>query len=232
MPAPRLSCLAALLSGAALVAASCAEEVVTDELPIRDDFSGDCQWAEGDEEGLSFACRDGEYRVLLDGTTRSESQVFYRMLEEAAPSVNVEVDVLVRPSRERQRSDAFEFHGIGCWASVDPELGYLFLVAPSSAVFGIARIDERDPNYMTFLADRPDDAVAEIGDANEIRAECRPVKGGPGVDLTMYLDGKQVWAAVDPEGRTPFEAVGLFARSNMSGTDLRFDNFNTDSGRR
>jgi hypothetical protein len=224
MLASRLSGLAACLSGFALVAAGCAEELVTDELPIRDDFSGDCEWAEEEEDGLSIACRDGEYRILLDGSKRTESQAFFRVLEAATPSVNVEADVLVGAFPEPQPGDAFEFHGIACWASVDPGRGYLFLIAPSESAFGIAKMDEEG---LSFLVDRTSDAVDGVGETNRIRADCRSTQGG--VDLTMSVNGEQVWATVDPRGFEPFEAVGLFARSTKAGTDLRYDNFSAEA---
>jgi len=219
MQVRRLIGLAACLSGFAL-ASGCAEEVVTDELPIHDDFSGDCEWAEEEQDGISIACADDEYRILLDGTKRSESQAFYRVLEESSPSVSIEADAVVRAFPEPQPSESFEFHGIACWSSVDPGGGYLFLIDPSAGAFGIAKMNESD---LTFLVDRTSDAVDGIGETNRIEADCRPTRGG--VDLTMSVNGEQVWATVDPRGFEPFEAVGLFARSTKSGTDLRYDNF-------
>lgn len=226
MRASRLSGLAACLSGFALVAVGCAEEVVTDELPIHDEFSGDCEWAEEEQDSLSIACRDGEYRILLDGSKVNQSQAFYRVLDAPARSVNVEADVLVRAFPEPQQSEAYEFHGIACWASVDPGRGYLFLIDPSASEFGIAKMDE---GGLSFLIDRTSDAVDGIGETNRIGADCRPTQGG--VDLTMSVNGEQVWATVDPNGFEPFEAVGLYADSTKSGTDLRYDNFSAEGGR-
>jgi hypothetical protein len=209
-----------ILLGLALVAAGCAGEAVTDELPIQDDFSGECAWAEGEDDDLSFGCRDGEYRILLDGSKVSESQAFFRVLEEPVSSINVEADASVRAFPESQQDDAYEFHGIGCFASVDSDQGYLFLVDPSESAFGIAK---QDGPKLSFLMDRTSDAIAGVGENNRIRGECKPTQGG--VDLTMFVNGQEVWAVVDPGGFEPFEQVVLLVRSTRAGTDVRYDNF-------
>jgi hypothetical protein len=142
------------------------------------------------------------------------------VLDTPARSVEIETDVLVRPFPEPQPSEAFEFHGIACWSSVEPGRGYVFLIDPSASAFGIAKMNEQG---LSFLIDSTDEVIDGIDETNRIGAVCRPTKGG--VDLTMSVDGQDVWATVDPNGYAPFEAVGLFARSTKSGTDIRWDNF-------
>jgi hypothetical protein len=220
-----LSALVAFSSGLALAALGCTVEgvPVTDELPIRDNFSGECEWAEGEDDDVSYGCRDGEYRILFDGSEGNDNQFFSRQLEEAVSAVAVEADVVVRAFPESQQGDAFEYHGIGCWASSEADQGYLFLIDPSTSEFGIAK---QDGGNLSFLVVRSD-GVAGIGETNRIRGKCQRTEGG--VDLTMFVNGEQVWAEVDPHGFQPFKEVGFLVRSTKSGTDLRYDNFTADA---
>jgi hypothetical protein len=232
--AASLSRVAALCGLVALLV-GCASKVHREQLPIEDDFSGDCKWSEDDDEDVSLGCEDGEYRVLFKSTERTAKHVIFRRLEEPIDSAAVETDATLR-AFPGTGADRFEFEGVGCVASPPghPTRGYLFVVGlagPEERGFAIVRIDEtdqslREQGYFRNLVDQQSEAVAGIGAQNHIRGECRATKQG--VELAMYLNGEQVGTATDPDGFRPFEGFAFFVFASKAGTDVRYDNFSAE----
>ena len=208
----------------------CAEQVARSDLPITDDFSGDCDgWSEDNDEHIALGCEDGVYRAVFKRTDERLHHLIPRRTEEPSSSVSVEADATLQ-AFPGGLGESFEVHGAGCWASGfdAPAQGYLFLVSPSANALAIVRHDETDERlrnqfYFRAFVDEESDAVAAVGETNRLRGECRATDDG--VELTMYLDGEQVGTATDPDGFHDFEAFGFVVISTRVGTDIRFDNF-------
>jgi len=226
--------VSALLTGVLVVLlGACADEVARGDLPISDDFSGDCDgWSEDNDEHIALGCEDGAYRAVFKRTDERPHHMIPRRTEEPSRSVSVEADATLQPFTGAT-GESFEAHGVGCWSSPADELaqGYLFLVSPSEQAFAIIRHDETDERlrnqfYFRALIDEESDAVAAVGETNRLRGECRA--SDDGVELTMYLDGQQVGTATDPDGFRAFEAFGFVVISTKAGTEIGFDNFEAD----
>ena len=226
VPVLLAGCLVALLG-------ACAGEVARSDLPISDDFSGDCHgWSEDNDKHIALGCEDGAYKAVFKRADERPHHMIPRRTEEPASSVSVEADATLQ-AFTGDTDESFEGHGVGCWSSPadEPAQGYLFLVSPSAQAFAIVRHDETDERlrnqfYFRALIDEESEAVAAIGETNRLRGECRETDDG--VELTMYLDGEQVGTATDPDGFRDFGAFGFVVISTRVGTDIRFDNFEAD----
>jgi len=128
------------------------------------------------------------------------------------------------------------FSGVGCIASGANERGrgYVFFVAAIGEVTGYAlvRLDEtdkslREDEYFKYLADAASDVVADPGESNHIRGECRATEDG--VNLAMFVTGKQVATASDPNGFHPFDGLAFEVLAPESQTDIRYDNFRAEN---
>jgi hypothetical protein len=223
----------ALIVVAVAIGSACGGEVKRSDLPISDDFSGDCEWSQDNDEHISLGCEDGAYRAQFKRADERIHHWIPRRIQESAESVSVEADVTLA-SFPGGSSDDFQGHGVGCWASPvgEPLQGYSFIVAPGVRSIAVLRHDETDESlreqfYIRALVDEQSGAVAPIGETGRIRGECEATGDG-GVDLTMYLDGEQVAKATDRPGFRPFEAFGFIVISTKVGTDIRFDNFEAD----
>jgi hypothetical protein len=224
----------AALCGLVVLLVGCASKVQREQLPIKDDFSGECNWSEDNDEDVFLGCEDGEYRVLVKSTERTAKHIVFRRLEEAIDSAAVESDATLHAFPAG--ADRFEFEGLGCVASPPdaPTRGYLFVVGLAGLEergFAIVRIDEtdeslREQGFFRNLVDEQSDLVAGIGEKNHIRGECRATEKG--VELAMYLDGKQVGRATDPNGFRPLEGFAFFVFTSKAGTDVRYDNFSAE----
>lgn len=214
-----------------LVVVGCASEAQREELPIEDDFAGDCNWSEDNDEDVSLGCENGQYRVLFKSTERTAKHIITRRLENPIDSGAVEAEVTL--SALPAGADDFAFSGLGCVASPpdDPIRGYVFFVGSGGSEergFAIVKVDETDESlsqesFLEYLADERSDAVAGMGAKNHIRGECRATEQG--VELAMFLDGKQVGTASDSNGFHPFDGFAFLVLASKAGTDVRYDNF-------
>jgi hypothetical protein len=225
--------LALVAAGLVVIASACASEVARSDLPISDDFSGDCEgWSQDNDEHISLGCEDGVYKALFKRTDERLHHFIPRRIEEPSDFVSVEADATLHAFPGGSSED-FQAHGVGCWSSEfgAPTQGYSFLVAPAANAIAIVKHDEADASlreqfYLRPLLDEESDAVASVGETNRIRGKCQATDDG--VELTMYLDGKLVGQARDPNGFRQFEAFGFVVISTKTGTDIRFDNFEAD----
>lgn len=222
----------ALLVALALVGA-CGGEVARSDLPITDDFSGSCRWSEDNDEHISLDCQEGTYRALFKRTDERVHHVVPRRIAQSVASATVEADVTLRAFPGGSSED-FQAHGVTCLASPEgaPIQGYSFLVAPSVRGIAIVKHDETDASleeqfYLRALVDEQSGAVPSVGETTRIRGDCRA--DGEGVELTMYLDGKEVARAHDPSGFAQFEGLGFVVMSTRVGTEIRFDDFKADA---
>jgi hypothetical protein len=224
----------ALLAGCLVVlVGACAEEVARGDLPISDDFSGDCDgWSADNDEHIALGCEDGAYKAVFKRADERPHHMIPRRTEEPSSSVGVEADATLQ-AFTGDTGESFEGHGVGCWSSPADELaqGYLFVVSPSVQAFAIIRHDETDESlrnqfYFRPLIEEESEAVAAIGETGRLRGECRATDDG--VELTMYLDGQQVGTVTDPRGFRDFEAFGFVVISTEAGTEIGFDNFEAE----
>jgi hypothetical protein len=218
----------ALSASVALSVVACASSVPRDDLPIEDDFSGDCKWSEDESEAISLGCENGEYRLLFKNTQREDHHYIPRRSETAVDSVSMETDATLRTFGGGR--DDFEFHGIGCWASKPdkPARGFVFVLEPAVHGFAIVENDEtnqslKKSDYFRALVDKASAAVPAVGAKAHLRADCRAT--ATGVELKMFVNGTQLGTATDSNRFGPFEAFGFLALSTKTGTDIRYDNF-------
>jgi len=216
--------------------AGCTGEVQRDELPIADNVSGDCQWSEDNDEDVSLACEDGQYRILVKSVKKTAKHIIPRRLSEPVESASVEVDTTL--ARLPGKGSA-AFSGVGCIVSGanKPTRGYIFFVGntPDGAGYAMARIDEtdkslRDDAYFKFFDDATSDVVGGVGETNHIRGECEGASYG--VNLAMFVNGKQVATAIDPGGFHPFDGFAFQLLVPEQGTDISYDNYPRPRDRR
>lgn len=217
-----------------LVVVGCASEAEREELPLEDDFSGDCSWSEENDEDVSLGCEDDQYRVLFKSTERPR-HIITRRIGDPIDSGAVEADVTLN-ALPGAGADDFALSGLGCVASPpdDPTRAYAFSVLSTGSeehAFAIIKVDETDESlrqdrFQEILVLEPSDAVAGVGAKSHIRGECRAT--GQGVELAMSLDGKQVGTASDPNGFHPFDGFAFLVAASKAGTDIRYDNFRGD----
>jgi len=218
-----------------LAVIGCGGEGQKAELPIEDDFSGDCQWSQDKDEDVSLGCEDGQYRVLFKSTERTGKHRIGLYLDESVDSEAIEADVTLRALPGAGADDS-AFYGLACMVSprAAPSRGYVFFVGSIGSGergFAIVKIDETDESlrregFYQYLADEQSDAVAGTGETNHLRGECRSTEQG--VELAMYLNGKQVGRASDPNGFHPFDGFALLVQASGAGTDVRYDNFKVE----
>jgi hypothetical protein len=216
----------ALLLALVVGLAGCANEVRRTGLPIEDDFSGGCDWAQDDTEDVSLSCESGEYRVLLKRTDRTPFHVIPRRVDQPVDSATVEADAKLVTFGGDEND--FEGDGVTCWASRpnDPTQGYAFVVRPGA--YAILREDEKDQRlsgqlYFRAFKDSNSDAVAGLGKVNRLRGQCR-ARGGR-VELAMWVNGRRLATATDRAGFESFNGFGFVVLGSVPGTQVSFDNF-------
>ena len=201
-------------------------------LPIRDDFEGDCTWPEETTDNDEVGCSDGQYRVVIKRASRSS--FIPRRTQDGHRAVSVGAKTMVAGGLE---GDNLALQGVGCWASGrgEPALGYVFALGAlgdGSRGYVIGRQNEDDPELqqnplrMEALVDEQSASLPPLGEAAELRGECR--KEGDAVKLALYVDGTKVAEATDTQDAPDinvFVAYGFFAFASKAETDFRYDDF-------
>jgi hypothetical protein len=190
---------------------------------VQDDFSDQASgWPKDDGEAALLDYADGGYRILMKAPGPREARLSFGSPEEprAVEAVSIEADATERagPYSSGQLDD-YEFHGVACWGD-DLELGYKFVLTPESH-YGILRDDQSDDGLVT-LAEGDLDSVG-YGTTNRIRGDCTTGGGGSTL-LVLYVDGRKIAQARDPDGPERFPAIGLTVETSEVGTDILFDN--------
>jgi hypothetical protein len=225
-----------LLTAAVLGLSSCSGESGTrkaaESLPIRDDFEGECTWPQETTDNDEVGCSDGQYSVVIK---RSGNTSFIpRRTQDGHRSVSVAARTSVVGTLGK---NDFALQGVGCWASGrgDPVLGYVFALTAlgdGSRGYLIARHNEDDPELeqnplrMEALVDEESDSLPALGEAADLRGECR--KEGDVIHLGLYVDGTKVAEATDSQDAPAidaFVAYGFVAAASQSGIDIRYDDF-------
>jgi len=187
------------------------------ELPLRDDFAGECRWAQASSASAVLGCVDGSYRVLVK---RSDRPVAAHRSVAKTSALRIEADAtFTRPSALSESERVV--YGIGCWTRVNGD-GYLFLLSPDGSAL-IARV-KREVGGFVPLAETGE-ALPEPpapGEPVRVRADCLAPKGEVG-RLVLEVDGEIVLAAADPERPSSFGDLGFYVASTKDATEVRFD---------
>jgi hypothetical protein len=199
-----------------------------EELPIRDDFQGECTWPQETSDTDSVSCTEGQYKVLITRANAS-SWIPRRTQEGPYQSVAVSADttLLVPPG-----PDDLALQGVGCWASAsgDATLGYVFgLYARGDGTRGylIERQDETEGSDTLIQDETKSDLLPPVGSPAKMRGECHKSVSDDSVQLTLFIDGEKVAEEWDnyASAINGFVAFGFFVIASKPGTDFRYDNF-------
>jgi hypothetical protein len=190
---------------------------------VQDDFSNPASgWPKDNGETALLDYADGGYRILMKAPGPRDARLSFAPPVEA---VSVEADTTERAGPYSSgQIDEYEFHGVACWGAEAEsdrlELGYKFVLTPESH-YGILR-DDQSADGLAILAEGDLDSVG-YGTTNRIRGECT-ARGGGSTLLVLYVDGRKVAQARDPDGPDRFSAIGLTVETSEVGTDIFFDN--------
>jgi hypothetical protein len=192
---------------------------------VEDDFSDPASgWSGDDNDEVLLDYADGGYRILMKAPGRRDARLNLGTHDEprAVQAVSVEADVTERAGPySGGQLDEYEFHGVACWgAEGDSDrlgFGYKFVLTPEGH-YGILK----DDDGLVILTEGDSDFV-RYGATNRIRADCRSSSGRPTL-LVLYVDGRKIAQAHDPDGADRFPAIGLTAGTSDVGTDIFFDN--------
>jgi hypothetical protein len=187
--------------------------------PIR---RADGRGTDDDDVLLDYA--DGGYRILMKAPGRPDARLNLGTPDEprSVEAVSVEADVTERAGPySGGQLDEYELHGVACWgAEGDSDrlgFGYKFVLTPEGH-YGILK----DDDGLVILTEGDSDFV-RYGATNRIRGDCTSGGGRPTL-LVLYVDGKKIAQARDPDGADRFPAIGLTAGTSDVGTDILFDN--------
>jgi hypothetical protein len=206
--------------------------VLRKQLPISDDFSGDCLWADDSSGGAVVGCRNGAYRILAKQPSVNYHQVVPTRFR-SANDIIVESDATLAALPTLRDRD-YVYYGVDCLASAvgEPDRGYVFVMKPDG-VAGVLRFDETaselKPFYLKDLASSaPNPQFAGRGTRLRIHAECDST--GPTTRLVMKVNGQVVVSTVDDVEFGGFQAAGFDVFTTVPGTDVRYDNVELRTG--
>lgn len=214
---------------------SSGSSVATGELPVDDDFSGDCHWAQDASGGAEVGCVDGVYQI----TVHDPSVAFHQTVPTRFRPVDhliIEADVTLTTLPVHGKHD-YAYYGVNCTATAAgrPARGYVFIVQPFDGRAGVLRYDETDKStkgsfYLkNLLAAPPDRDLAGTGRTVHIRAECDSSKGAQTV-LTLEVNGTPQTVVIgDDRGFGPFRSAGFDMFTTLAGTTVKYDNVHISS---
>jgi hypothetical protein len=192
---------------------------------VEEDFSDPASgWSKNNDDDVLLDYADGGYRILMKTPGPRDARLTFGPTDEPGPeAVSVEADVTERAGPYTSgQIDEYEFHGVACWgAGADSdrlELGYKFVLSPEGH-YGILKDGESGDGSILAEGDSEFDGY---GATNRIRGEC-VVRDGSS-ELVLYIDGKRIAEARDPDGPDRFPAIGLTAETSEVATDIFFDN--------
>jgi hypothetical protein len=190
---------------------------------VQDDFSDPTSgWPRDNGEDALLDYADDGYRILVKGPGGRDARLSFESRVEA---VSVEADATERAGPYSSgQIDEYEFHGVACWGAEAEsdrlELGYKFALTPEGH-YGILK-DDQSGEGLVILAEG-DLNVARYGMTNRIRGDCT-ADFGRSTLLVLYVDGRKIAHARDPDGPDRFPAIGLTVGTSEVGTDILFDN--------
>ena len=185
------------------------------ELPFRDDFSGECAWAQASNAAATLGCSDGRYRVLVK---RTERPVAAHHTIEATAALRIDAQAELTAGPRELRGGEGAAYGLGCWTRIAGD-GYVFLTSASGfAVIGEVR---REVGGFRPLAQGQFE-TGTSGEPLELRADCI-ARAGEGATLALAVGERTVLVAEDPSAPATFRDVGFYVASTSGGTEVRFD---------
>ena len=209
----------------ALVAATagCGPEGERAELPLRDDFSSPCAWAETETAAASLDCVGGIYRVVAK---RGGRPVAAHRAIESSPALRLRATMEFEEGPAYLSGNERAGFGLGCWTRPAGD-GYVFLVSPAGyAVIG--RVKRNQPGFETLAeTDEALERPAVPGDEVEVRADCL-APGGREARLVLGIDGRTVLATDDPDRASPFRDIGFYIATTADNAGVSFDELAAD----
>jgi hypothetical protein len=190
---------------------------------VQDDFSDPASgWPKDDGESALIGYADGGYRTLIKAPGGRDARLSFGS---PVGAVSVEADATERAGPYSSgQIDEYEFHGVACWGAEAEsdrlELGYKFALTPEGH-YGILK-DDQSGEGLVILAEG-DLSVVRYGTTNRIRGDCTAGDGDSTL-LVLYVDGRKIAQARDPNGPDRFPAIGLTVGTSEVGTDIFFDN--------
>jgi hypothetical protein len=213
------SCLVLLC--AVLIATSCTGGAKVG-MPYSDDFSGDCKWAEAEDDLAEATCTDDAYRLRLKKPGQQGSALF---LAEPVDSLRVEADVRVlnEPSADAEQFTTF---AVGCFMGDETNEdggpagpGYIFGVTREG---GYAILRDSGGQQDRQLLDAGEAGSLELGaDDVTITGDC--LRRTNDVLLVLHVNGQRV-EVVDDRRQESFRWINLVAATNAAAAEVEFDN--------
>jgi hypothetical protein len=209
----RLGAFAALVAASGLALAACSDsELDGSPLPLKEDFSGHCEWPEEETARSIIGCFGGTYRIIVKDRY---AQLSLYGLGTRTDALHFEADGRVlRGPRPPFATSKYLGYGVGCWA--DAERGYILSVSPDGS-YAIFR-DEPNTDRFALLAEGT--GPRQESRTSRIQADCVSRDGV--TSLVLSVDGEELAVARDENGYDAFESVGFLLDASEE-AEVRFD---------
>jgi hypothetical protein len=193
---------------------------------VEDDFSDPASgWSKDNDDAVLLDYANGGYRILMKAPGPRDARLSFGTPDEplAVEAVSVEADATERAGPYSSgQIDEFEFHGVACWGPRPSR------IASSSGTSSCSHPKATTGSSGTTRVPRGWWAEGDLdftryGTTNRIRGECT-AGGDRSTLLVLYIDGRKVARARDPNGPDRFPAIGLTVETSEVGTDILFDN--------
>ncbi len=186
------------------------------EVAFVDDFTAPTSgWPTDESKAVSAQYGSGVFTVAT-----KKQQVT------AAPAAPVAVEsdnVRVTAAATLPESSA-TLYGVFCKSDAKRDNAYIFVVGPAGN-YVVAKAERGRP-VVLHQAEAPVPFIRRPGEANTIRAECKPAEDGDGTVLQMFVNGRKVVVLTDENGLNGrrYNRVGIYVQS-LDPTEVRFDEF-------
>ncbi|MGH3033137.1 MAG: hypothetical protein ACRDON_01090 [Gaiellaceae bacterium] len=208
----RLGAITVLLAASLALAACSTSELGGSELPLEEDFSGDCEWPDEESAQSIIGCFGETYRIIVKG---DYGQLSLYGLGTNTDALHFEADGrVVRGPGPPFAVSRYLNYGVGCWA--DDDRGYVLSVSAdgSSAILR----DQPDTDRFELLAEERN-ATRERR-TGRLAADCVARDGV--TTLVLSVDGEEVLVARDENGYEAFGSVGFLLDASEE-AEVRFD---------
>jgi len=204
-----VGCLRVSLAiGMALSAVACSESASRDtgvKLPSSDDFSGDCQWPQGENSGkFSYGCDHDRYEMTMAGAGVQGYHVT-QDFDFHSRGLSAEVTETVQRGAGVEKGMLF---GVGCLK--DDQHGYVAAYANYNHRVGIARLEDD----FTWIANKQMTASPPSGPSVRLGDICVNLSTGYTL-VAATVNGKVIGSAVDKTlpGFETYDGVFLYANT-------------------
>ncbi len=214
-----------LVLGVVLLVAGCATDVAgttvkRSGLPVKFDFTSDCNGFTGTQGGATSDCHGGEFRVSVQhpGQTVHPEQDYLFRFDDSAPGLAVSADVRLDGGRPEDQA-----LGVACVGSDYQQPAREYIFAVSGGFAAILRRDETLPksHILKQLAYKRVEGMSPSATIH-IDGECATLTGGTTL-LVMRVNGREVLREYTHTRFPRFVATDLWMFT-MSGGSFAFDN--------